>query len=183
MFSSSSVFLLPPCFFLSFCLFLLFVSSHGFQFSSISGVITAVCRGLSPHISRRCTFSTSEDVASNFQLCSLHLFFFYPRPWHTNTSYIYSSATIFSVSLLLHCSCISACCTCQHCFFLYVFKTGYKHFSVQRPSTFSLVLFYFLSPSRSLSLSALVLLVADCVKSVICCVRWPWAHAWPAPLC
>lgn len=166
--------LLPPCFW-SFCLFLLFVSSHDFQFPSVSVVITAVCRGLSPHISHRCTFSHSV-LPSSFLFLS-------PSLTHKHVLFLFLCNHIFCIPLpsLL---CISACCTCQHWFFYTLSKLALSLFFNSASLNFQPRIFLFsLSVALSLSLSALVLLVADCVKSVICCVRWPWAHAWPAPLC
>lgn len=150
--------LLPPCFW-SFCLFLLFVSSHDFQFPSVSVVITAVCRGLSPHISHRCTFSTSEDVARHVQLCSLHLFFFYLRPWHTNASYLYSSATIFSVSLFLHCYVSLPAAHANTGFFIRFQNWLWAFFNSASLNFQPRIFLFSLSVALSLSLSALVLLV------------------------
>lgn len=134
--------LLPPCF-LSFCLFLLFVSSHDFQFPSVSVVITAVCRGLSPHISHRCTFSHSV-LPSSFLFLS-------PSLTHKRVLFIFLCNHIFCIPLpsLL---CISACCTCQHWFFYTLSKLALSLFQLSVPEL-SASYFSIFSLRRALSLS------------------------------
>lgn len=138
---------------------------------------------VSSHLPSLCVFYIGRCSPPRSAVLPSSFLFLSPSLTHKRVLFIFLCNHIFCIPLpsLL---CISACCTCQHWFFYTLSKLALSLFFNSASLNFQPRIFLFsLSVALSLSLSALVLLVADCVKSVICCVRWPWAHAWPAPLC
>lgn len=177
LFSSSSVFLIilsvsTLCFITWLSVSIRFCSNY----CCLSWFVSSHLPSLYIFYIRRCSPPRSAVLPSSFLFLS-------PSLTHKRVLFIFPCNHIFCIPLpsLL---CISACCTCQHWFFYTLSKLALSLFFNSASLNFQPRIFLFsLSVALSLSLSALVLLVADCVKSVICCVRWPWAHAWPAPLC